>query len=72
MSLNQVNIPNFLPRDYNQNNFKIINNTTEKSINRLTDFVYNANVNISEDENYEFKQFNINSEKDITNHLDKI
>ena len=63
------NIPNFYPREYKPNNSLINNNPIEKSINRLTNFVYNTNVNIYEDENYEFKQFNISSEKDITNHL---
>ena len=63
------NIPNFFPREYKPNNSLINNNPIEKSINRLTNFVYNTNVNIYEDENYEFKQFNISSEKDITNHL---
>ena len=63
-------IQNFFPRDYNKSNNIIINNNINgKSINRLMNFVYNTNVNIYEDENYEFKQFTINSEKDITNHL---
>jgi len=63
-------IPNFFPRDYNKSsNIIINNNSTENSITRLTNFVYNTNVNIYEDENYEFKQFIIFSEKDITNHL---
>ena len=60
--------PNFFPRDYNPNNI-IINNFNDKSINPLTNFEYNTNVSISEDQNYEFKQFIINSEKDIDNHL---
>ena len=63
------NIPIFYPREYKPNNSLMNNNPIEKSINRLTNFVYNTNVNIYEDENYEFKQFNISSEKDITNHL---
>ena len=63
------NIPNFYQREYKPNNSLMNNNPIEKSINRLTNFVYNTNVNIYEDENYEFKQFNISSEKDITNHL---
>ena len=45
-----------------------INNSENKrdiKIKRLTNFEYNKNVNIYEDENYEFKQFTINSEKDI-------
>ena len=63
-------IPNFFPKDYNKSsNIIINNNSTENSITRLTNFVYNTNVNIYEDENYEFKQFIIFSEKDITNHL---
>ena len=40
-----------------------INNTENKrdiKIKRLTNFEYNKNVNIYEDENYEFKQFTIN------------
>ena len=69
MSLNQEsNISQFYPRDYNSNNI-LANTQNNKSINRLTNFVYNSNVNIYEDENYEFKQFTINSEKDINNHL---
>ena len=64
------NIPNFFPREYNKSSNVIINNNkTENSINRLTNFVYNTNVNIYEDENYEFKQFSIYSEKDIALHL---
>ena len=72
MSSNQnpIYIQNFYPRDYNKSTNIIINNNSNgKSINRLMDFIYNKNVNIYEDENYEFKQFVINSEKDITNHL---
>ena len=43
-----------------------INNLQSKdNIKRLTIFEYNKNVNIYEDENYEFKQFTINTEKDI-------
>ena len=54
------NIPNFFPREYNKSSNVIINdNKTENSINRLTNFIYNTNVNIYEDENYEFKQFSI-------------
>ena len=69
MSLNQEsNISQFYPRDYNSNNI-LTNSQNNKSINRLTNFVYNSNVNIYEDENYEFKQFTIISEKDINNHL---
>ena len=63
------NIPIFYQREYKPNNSLMNNNPIDKSINRLTNFVYNTNVNIYEDENYEFKQFNISSEKDITNHL---
>ena len=64
------NIPNFFPREYNKSSNVIINNNKiENSINRLTNFVYNTNVNIYEDENYEFKQFSIYSEKDIALHL---
>ena len=70
MSLNQAYIPNFYPKEYKSNN--LINNNTntnDKSISRLTNFEYNTNVNIYEDENYEFKQFIIYLKKDITNHL---
>ena len=42
-----------------------IKNPQDKNIKRLTIFEYNKNVNIYEDENYEFKQFIINTEKDI-------
>ena len=42
-----------------------INNPQDKDIKRLTIFEYDKNVNIYEDENYEFKQFVINIEKDI-------
>ena len=65
MSSNKNYIQNFYPKEYKPNNIIINNNPT----NKLTNFVYNTNVNIYEDENYEFKQFQIFSEKDITNHL---
>ena len=68
MSSNQVFNSQFYPRDYKPNNI-IMNNINEKSVNRLINFEYNTNVNIYEDENYEFKQFTINSEKDIVTHL---
>ena len=68
MSSNQVFNAQFYPRDYKPNNI-IMNNINEKSVNRLINFEYNTNVNIYEDENYEFKQFTINSEKDIVTHL---
>ena len=69
MSLNQEsNIIQFYPREYKSNNI-LTNTQNNKSITRLTNFVYNSNVNIYEDENYEFKQFTINSEKDINSHL---
>ena len=42
-----------------------IKNPQDKDIKRLTIFEYDKNVNIYEDENYEFKQFVINTEKDI-------
>ena len=42
-----------------------IKNPQDKDIKRLTIFEYDKNVNIYEDENYEFKQFVINIEKDI-------
>ena len=58
----------FYPKEYKLNN-TIINGINDKSITRLIDFEYNTNVNIYEDENYEFKQFTINSEKDIVTHL---
>ena len=47
------------------NSIKNSENKRDISIKRLTNFEYNKNVNIYEDENYEFKQFTINSEKDI-------
>ena len=46
-----------------------LNLSNGNNIKRLNNFVYNSNVNIYEDENYEFKQFTINSDKDINNHL---
>ena len=52
------------PNLYPSNNINI-DNSQDKDIKRLTKFEYNKNVNIYEDENYEFKQFTINSEKDI-------
>ena len=58
----------FYPKEYKSNNI-IINNINDKSITRLINFEYNTNVNIYEDENYEFKQFIINNEKDIVTHL---
>ena len=58
----------FYPKEYKSNNI-IINNINDKSITRLMNFEYNTNVNIYEDENYEFKQFIINNEKDIVTHL---
>ena len=58
----------FYPKEYKLN-YTIINGINDKSITRLIDFEYNTNVNIYEDENYEFKQFTINSEKDIVTHL---
>jgi len=72
---NNVIFPNFFP--YNPNNalnmktpnIKNINYTHDNDIKRLTVFEYNKNVNIYEDENYEFKQFNINTEKDIYSRL---
>ena len=51
---NNININN------NINNFQ-----SKDNIKRLTVFEYNKNVNIYEDENYEFKQFTINTDKDI-------
>ena len=68
MSSNQVFNAQFYPREYKQNNI-IMNNISDKPVNRLINFEYNTNVNIYEDENYEFKQFTINSEKDIVTHL---
>ena len=68
MSSNQVFNAQFYPREYKQNNI-IMNNMSDKPVNRLIIFEYNTNVNIYEDENYEFKQFTINSEKDIVTHL---
>ena len=68
MSSNQVFNAQFYPREYKQNNI-IMNNISDKPVNRLINFEYNTNVNIYEDENYEFKQFTINSDKDINNHL---
>ena len=66
MSSNNKNyISNFYQKEYNPNNLIINNNPN----NKLTNFIYNTNVNIYEDENYEFKQFQISSEKDITSHL---
>ena len=58
----------FYPKEYKSNNI-IINNINDKSITRLINLEYNTNVNIYEDENYEFKQFIINNEKDIVTHL---
>ena len=58
----------FYTKEYKSNNI-IINNINDKSITRLINFEYNTNVNIYEDENYEFKQFIINNEKDIVTHL---
>ena len=68
MSSNQVFNAQFYPREYKQNNI-LMNNISDKPVNRLINFEYNTNVNIYEDENYEFKQFTINSEKDIVTHL---
>ena len=68
MSSNQVFNAQFYPREYKRNNI-IMNNISDKPVNRLINFEYNTNVNIYEDENYEFKQFTINSEKDIVTHL---
>ena len=68
MSTNHLYNAEFFPRDYKSNKI-ITNNQNDKTINRLTDFVYGTNVNIYEDENYEFKQFIINNEKDIVTHL---
>ena len=54
---------NIIFNNINPNN---INNFQSKdNIKRLTVFEYNKNVNIYEDENYEFKQFTINTEKEI-------
>ena len=61
----QNNIPMNNPIFFNNNVNININNPQEKEIKRITQFVYNKNVNIYEDENYEFKQFTINTEKDI-------
>jgi len=52
------------PNLYPSNNINI-DNSQDKNIKRLTKFEYNKNVNIYEDENYEFKQFAISTEKDI-------
>ena len=51
-----MNIPN------NNNNINLENKEIEA-------FEYNKNVNIYEDENHEFKQFTINTEKDIYSRL---
>ena len=58
---------NIIFNNINMNNINNnINNLQSKdNIKRLTIFEYNKNVNIYEDENYEFKQFTINTEKDI-------
>ena len=58
---------NIIFNNINMNNInnKINNLQLKDNIKRLTIFEYNKNVNIYEDENYEFKQFTINTEKDI-------
>ena len=56
------------PNQYPSNNINMAN-SQDKDIKRLTKFEYNKNVNIYEDENYEFKQIAITSEKDIYTRL---
>ena len=69
--MNQILFQNNNPLNTNIifNNININNNInnfqSKDNIKRLTIFEYNKNVNIYEDENYEFKQFTINTEKDI-------
>ena len=63
-----LNNPIIFNNNINLNNNNI-NNPKEKDIKRITVFEYNKNVNIYEDENYEFKQFTINTEKDIYSRL---
>ena len=75
--MNRFNMQNNYPPDSiiiqrSINLHNSINNSENKrdiKIKRLTNFEYNKNVNIYEDENYEFKQFTINSEKDIYSRL---
>ena len=75
--MNRFNMQNNYPPDSiiiqsSINLHNSINNSQNKrdiKIKRLTNFEYNKNVNIYEDENYEFKQFTINSEKDIYSRL---
>ena len=69
--------PMLFQNNFPLNNYIIFNNKVnlnnninnsqaqDNDIKRLTVFEYNKNVNIYEDENYEFKQFIINTEKDI-------
>ena len=73
-NLNQIIFNNNYPLNsniiFNNINMNNINNNinniqSKDNIKRLTIFEYNKNVNIYEDENYEFKQFTINTEKDI-------
>ena len=73
-NLNQIIFNNNYPLNsniiFNNINMNNINNNinniqSKENIKRLTIFEYNKNVNIYEDENYEFKQFTINTEKDI-------
>ena len=67
--INPLFIPinnNILFNNINPNKNQIIN---DNEVKRLTKFEYNKNVNITEDKNYEFKQFIINSEKDIYSRL---
>ena len=71
--MNQFFLLNNIPINTNMisNNLNLQNNVNDSKnkenlgIRRLTNFEFNKNVNIYEDENYEFKQFVINSEKDI-------
>ena len=74
--MNQIFFQNNVPLNNNYNifnNINISNNInniqSKDNIKRLTIFEYNKNVNIYEDKNYEFKQFTINSEKDIYTRL---
>ena len=65
----------FFPNNFQLNNNVIlnnnlnINNINNSVENEVKKFEFNKNVKIYEDEKYEFKQFTINSEKDIYSRL---